>query len=123
MTDEAEEWLDSLDAKSKDAVLVDIGSLEELGPNLGRPYVETLKDSRHSNLKELRTDHDHHHYRIAFAFDPKRHGILLIGGDKTGADQKRFYKRLVKDADTIFDRHLAELAREKAKQKTKEKKP
>ena len=28
--------------------------LSEFGPNLGRPRVDTLKGSRHANLKELR---------------------------------------------------------------------
>ncbi|MHB1656190.1 MAG: type II toxin-antitoxin system RelE/ParE family toxin [Burkholderiales bacterium] len=28
--------------------------LREFGPNLGRPTVDTLNESRHSNMKELR---------------------------------------------------------------------
>ena len=28
--------------------------LRQFGPQLGRPRVETLKDSRHANMKELR---------------------------------------------------------------------
>ncbi len=45
---------------------------------------------------------------MAFAFDPKRQAILLVGGNKAGADQRRFYKRLIAVADTRFDQHLAD---------------
>ena len=30
--------------------------LRQFGPQLGRPRVDTLKDSRHANMKELRFD-------------------------------------------------------------------
>lgn len=52
---------------------------------------------------------------MAFAFDPTRQAILLVGGDKGGADQKRFYKRLISLADARFDAHLASLARAAAR--------
>jgi hypothetical protein len=45
-------------------------------------------------------------WRVAFAFDPQRHAVLLVGGDKGGADQRRFYKRLLSVADTRYDEHL-----------------
>ena len=48
--------------------------------------------------------------RIAFAFDPDRSAILLIGGDKSGVSQKRFYKRLIAKADQLNDRHLKQIA-------------
>ncbi|KAB2840615.1 MAG: benzoate transporter [Burkholderiales bacterium] len=47
-------------------------------------------------------------WRVAFAFDPERQAILLVGGNKAGADQRRLYKRLVSIADKRFDQHLAE---------------
>ena len=55
-------------------------------------------------------------WRIAFAFDPHRQAILLAGGDKGGADQRRFYKRLIAVADQRFDEHLAALAAVKVKE-------
>lgn len=39
------------------------------------------------------------------------------GGDKGGADQRRFYKRLIAVADKRFDEHLAELAATNAKER------
>ena len=47
--------------------------------------------------------------RIAFAFDPDRNGILLIGGDKSGVSTKRFYKQLIEKADQLYAAHLAAL--------------
>ncbi len=80
--------------------------LREFGPNLGRPTVDTLNDSRHSNMKEMRFNWENETWRIAFAFDPKRRAILLAGGDKKGANQKRFYKALIALADNRYDAHL-----------------
>jgi hypothetical protein len=58
-------------------------------------------------MKELRFDGASGVWRIAFAFDPERKAILLTGGDKGGAEQKRFYKRLIDTADERYERHLA----------------
>lgn len=58
-------------------------------------------------MKELRFAWAGEVWRVAFAFDPKRQAILLVGGDKGGADQRRFYKRLITVADERFDGHLA----------------
>jgi hypothetical protein len=86
--------------------------LRVFGPNLGRPSVDSLNGSRHANMKELRFGWKGEVWRIAFAFDPRRRAILLVGGDKRGTDQKRFYHRLIAVADERFDRHLREMAAE-----------
>src|SRR3546814_267470 len=83
--------------------------LEAFGPKLGRPRVDTLKGSRHANMKELRFDAGGGVWRVAFAFDLKRQAILLVAGDKSGVSGKRFYKALIKKADERFDSHLARL--------------
>ena len=48
-------------------------------------------------------------WRIAFAFDPQRQAVLLVGGDKGGEDQKRFYRQLISVADSRYSEHLATL--------------
>lgn len=58
-------------------------------------------------MKELRCNAADGVWRIAFAFDPDRQAILLVGGDKSGVSEKRFYKQLIARADERFDRHLA----------------
>lgn len=91
----------------QDELLAHALLLREFGPNLGRPTVDGLKASKHANMKELRFSWEGEIWRVAFAFDPKRQAILLVGGNKGGADQKRFYKRLIAIADARFDQHLA----------------
>jgi hypothetical protein len=89
--------------------------LQEFGPQLGRPHVDTMRDSKHANMKELRSRHAGHQYRTLFAFDPKQRAILLIGGDKVGQDEARFYKALIKLADTMYDRHLVQVAKDRVR--------
>ena len=93
----------------QDELLAHAKLLAEFGPNLGRPTVDTLKGSRHANMKELRFAWNGQVWRVAFAFDPQRQAILLVGGDKCGADQRRFYKRLLTVADERYDDHLGSL--------------
>jgi hypothetical protein len=85
--------------------------LGEFGPALKRPHCDTLKGSRHANMKELRFNADDGVWRVAFAFDPKRNAIMLVAGDKSGVNEKRFYRQLIATADDRFDAHLALLKR------------
>jgi hypothetical protein len=83
--------------------------LADYGPQLGRPHADTLKGSRHTNMKELRFEGADGEWRAAFAFDPERRAILLVAGDKSGASQKRFYRQLIAKADSRFSAHVASL--------------
>lgn len=103
----------------QDELLAHALLLRKFGPNLGRPTVDSLKGSRHMNMKELRFGWAGEVWRVAFAFDPRRRAILLVGGDKRGTDQKRFYRRLIAIADERLDRHLNELAAEKIRRSMK----
>jgi len=96
----------------QDELLAHANLLAQFGPNLGRPTIDTLKASRHANMKELRFTWNSEVWRVAFAFDPQRQAILLVGGDKGGANQRRFYKRLITVADDRYDEHLATLAKQ-----------
>ncbi len=104
--DEFDAEFERLKADLQDELLAHARLLAEFGPNLGRPTVDTLKGSRHPNMKELRFSWNGQVWRVAFAFDPLRQAILLVGGDKGGADQRRFYKRLLAQADERYDNHL-----------------
>lgn len=94
----------------QDELLAHALLLREFGPNLGRPTVDTLKGSKYANMKELRFNWEGEVWRVAFAFDPVRQAILLAGGDKARAGQKRFYKRLIGIADECYGKHLVELS-------------
>jgi hypothetical protein len=87
--------------------------LQEFGPQLGRPRVDTLNNSRHANMKELRFDAVGAVWRVAFAFDPKRRAILLVAGDKSGVSERRFYRELIRKADIRYDAHLRRLKKER----------
>ncbi len=93
----------------QDSILVKAMVLEEFGPQLGRPHADTLIGSEHDNMKELRFSVGNGVWRVAFAFDPKRKAILLVAGNKRGANQKKFYKKLIASADVRFNEHLKEL--------------
>lgn len=92
----------------QDELLAHALLLRDYGPGLGRPTVDTLKGSKHSNMKELRFRQGKEVWRVAFAFDPSRQAVLLVAGDKAGADQRLFYKRLIDKADSRLTQHLAE---------------
>ncbi len=62
-------------------------------------------------MRELCIQHQGRPYRILFAFDPRRHAIFLIGGDKTG--DGRWYDVHVSVADRLYDAHLNELSKER----------
>lgn len=108
-TDEFGEWYRSLDEKTQDAIIDSVGVLERDGPLLGRPLVDTLRGSRHSNMKELRPAAGN--IRILFAFDPRRMAILLIGGDKSHRWQE-WYQEMIPVADRLYDEHLESLRRQ-----------
>jgi hypothetical protein len=93
----------------QDALLAVARLLSDYGPQLGRPYADTLKGSKHANMKELRFEAADGEWRAAFAFDPQRKAILLVAGDKSGGSQKRFYKQLIATADRRFSVHLERL--------------
>jgi hypothetical protein len=68
--------------------------------------VDTLKDSKYTNMKELRFKASGGVWRVAFAFDPERDAILLVAGDKSGGSEKTFYRRLIEKADKRYKEQL-----------------
>ena len=110
-TDQFGEWWDNLSEEEQDAVTAAMNVLERRGPALGRPLVDTIKQSRHKNMTELIPPASD--IRVLFAFDPRRAAILLIGGDKSG-EWNTWHDRMVRVADDLFDEHLRELESEGA---------
>jgi len=90
--------------------------LSEYGPNLGRPYADTLKGSKKlKNLKELRAQTEEHIFRVAYIFNPEQKGLLLTGGDKKGKNQKKFYKDLIREAEQVYAAYLEKILNRKEK--------
>jgi hypothetical protein len=108
-TDQFADWYANLDESLQIRVDAAISWLEEKGPALDRPFVDTIKTSRHGHMKELRPRGGS--LRILFVFDPRRTAILLLGGDKTDRWQE-WYKDMIPLADKLYDDYLVELTQE-----------
>src|SRR5437762_10151265 len=99
MADEFKPEFDALDQDVQREILALSRVLQQFGPQLGRPRVDTLNGSRHANMKELRFSAADGIWRVAFAFDPERKAIMLVAGDKSGVSEKNFYRQLISKAD------------------------
>lgn len=106
--DEFDPEFDELSENVQDTLLAELEFLRQFGPNLGRPHVDTLDRAEASNLKELRFSASNGVWRVVFAFDPKRQAIILVAGGKKGENEKKFYKNLIKTADSRFNKWLAQ---------------
>jgi len=71
-SDEFDRWWAACSEALQDAIAAHVGLLERIGPQLGRPYADTLGGSTISNLKELRVQHRGQPCRILYAFDVGR---------------------------------------------------
>ncbi len=115
-TDEFEDWWNELTEAEQEEINAKVILLEERGTVLPRPHADVITSSRHPNMKELRgwvmKRGKKRQLRVLYAFDIRRHAILLLGGDKT--DDPRWYEKYVPLADDLFDRHLKQLQKEAA---------
>jgi hypothetical protein len=109
-TDEFEQWWQALTEAEQEDISASVYLLEERGPSLGFPHSSGISGSKHSHMRELRTQHNGRPFRTLYAFDPRRNAILLIGGDKTG--NNRWYETYVIIADKLYDQHLEQLVSE-----------
>ncbi len=105
-TDTFDKWFEAMDETDRINVLAALRVLEERGPLLSRPYADTVYGSRHRNMKELRIQSKGLPLRAFFAFDSRRHAIMLCGGGKVG-NEKRFYQTMIPIADREYSAHLA----------------
>ncbi len=104
-----EAWAGGLGQGDAEALLAAIRVLRDQGPTLGRPLVDTVKASRHKNMKELRPGSTgRRKVRVLFAFDLERQAILLVGGDKS-SDWGGWYDKNIPISDDRFDEHQASL--------------
>ena len=107
--DDFDQELSKYDEDLQDELLAHANLLQEFGPNLGRPTVDTLKGSSYPNMKELRFNWMGEVWRVAFAFDPLRQAVLLVAGDKSSVNQKRFYAKLIDIADARYKEHTVSI--------------
>jgi hypothetical protein len=106
------QWFEALPLGLQDEIWACIELLRRFGPNLGRPRVDTVQSSSFSNMKELRIQYRGDPWRIFFAFDPHQNAIMLVGGNKRGKKEKRWYRDQIRIADERFRRYLHTLSEE-----------
>ncbi|MFT6098260.1 MAG: hypothetical protein ACJAYF_000796 [Arenicella sp.] len=109
-TDEFEQWWVTLTEAEQIDLAATVTLLQSKGPQLPFPHSSGINNSKHSHMRELRTQHQGRPYRTLYAFDPRRSAILLLGGDKTGDND--WYDKNIPIADRLYDDHLALLKRE-----------
>ena len=109
-TNEFREWWDTLDEQDRRQLALSVKLLEKYGPALKFPHSSQINGSRHSHMRELRTQSKGRPLRTLYAFDPRRTAILLIGEDKQGNDD--WYAKYVPRADELYDVYLKEILEE-----------
>ncbi len=67
-TDTFDRWFASLSDTDRVSMLAALLVLREKGPGLSRPYADTVRGSRYSNMKELRIQSRGEPIRAFFAF-------------------------------------------------------
>ena len=103
------DWLAQLADDDYEQLIAALTLLEERGPQLGRPLVDSVEYSKFANMKELRPGSSKRsEIRVLFAFDPKRRAILLVAGDKAG-EWKSWYRTNIPKADALYRAHLKKL--------------
>lgn len=106
------DWLDDQDKETVAMVFAALEVLQDLGPSLGRPLVDTINGSRLKNLKELRPASPHGtEVRILFVFDPQRKAVMLVAGDKSEAGRRRdrwggWYAKAIVRAEQAYEGYL-----------------
>lgn len=108
-------WLKSLPEEDLLKVYAGLELLSSEGPQLGRPYADSIQGSKYANLKELRIQSKLSVFRLFFIFDPIRQAIVLCGGDKKGKNEKRFYKEMINLAEQTYDNYLSTFKKEQEK--------
>lgn len=103
-TDCFSKWWNTLKEEEQISVDASIRLLEHFGPNLRFPYSSGITGSKFGHMRELRIQHKGKPYRVLYAFDPKRAGVLLVGGNKQG--NKNWYKKFIPIADQLYDKHI-----------------
>jgi len=105
--EEFDKWLSQQKKELQREIWAHIDVLSRIGPNLGRPRVDSVKASDFSNMKEMRIQFQGKPWRVLFAFDPSRSAVLLVGGTKVGKED--WYRVNIPIADERYGQHLQSL--------------
>lgn len=106
--DPVADWLLELDDNAYQQFVACVELLQELGPHLGRPLVDTIGHSSIRNLKELRVaSPGATEVRALFVFDPQRQAVFVVIGDKRNK-WKNWYAEAIPLAESRYLAYLTE---------------
>lgn len=100
-------WAATLDVRLQAKVETLTEHIAAAGPALGRPKVDTLKDTSIHRLKEVRVNRT---TRLIVAFDSQQNLIVLTGGDKSGVGN-RWYPGKIQQAERLYRNHEQRLGK------------
>ena len=80
-----DDFLDGLDKKLRAKVAAYLSLLEEQGPNLKRPYADTVR----GKIRELRIQHSSNQYRILYFFEMFNQIVLVHAFSKKTQQLKK----------------------------------
>jgi hypothetical protein len=109
-TEEFDGWFRDLEALDQARIEAAVEMLQDRGPTLGRPTVDSISGSTIHNLKELRPAGSA--IRILFVFDPRRTAILLFGADKSEHGWNKWYPKAIAQAEGLYTEYLNDLREE-----------
>lgn len=92
-TDRFDEWFFEQTTALKEDVLAAMHILSEFGPQLGRPFVDTVKASAFGNMKELRIQHRGNPIRAFLLLILTAKQLCSVPGTKPVATKNGFIKR------------------------------
>jgi len=107
ITNQFEQWFNSLTVAGQDAIIRVVTLLEDHGVALTAPYTSAIKGSK-LPLRELRVQHMGEPYRILYLFDPVRRAVLLVGGNKVGLGNQ-WYRSAIRQAENLYAIYLTEI--------------
>ena len=93
----------------RDELLAMLVPLRQYGPALGRPDVDTLKESKYTNMKELRFKAQGGVWRVALPSIRSGTRSCWLRATKSGGSERMFYRRLIEKADKRYKEHLESL--------------
>jgi hypothetical protein len=115
-TDEFQDWWMNLPETQHDAIRDAVNLLEQFGVDLPFPHQSNVGASKYA-MRELRRKSGAHQLRVFYVFDETREAVVLLGGDKLGVGDKRFYEKVVPKADALWETYCKEQGR-KARRKS-----
>ena len=106
-TDEFAAWWETLNPEEQDSVTFGVRLLRQQGPNLKRPYADTLGSSNYPNMRELRCQHEGRPYVCCMRLILAELACCSSGAIRRGmhAGMQNSFQRRMLSIDNISKRY------------------